>query len=289
MLRQGWVAAAAACLAQIGLTQQGDPNAPTDATRLRIEKGRLELTATWEPFRDSVYGFGKRFALVRELAPAKRKQTFDAVDFRRLLPPRAVRVGDVWKVEVAHVLPFLKQLHRGATGQLHHGGGQAGITAPGAWACLRALSETHAEIVLRVHADFLIDGDGTRGRSSWLTPAQFRGRLRIDRRERRAIAFELALPDQSANVDLNIKQARGYIADIGRIPRMEVRSRSLRDDVPFDRQITLAEARQKLRRQFYPFARVEWLELEAAWKRVKATGKPLHVIALFGSLTDESC
>ena len=103
--------------------------------------------------------------------------------------------------------------------------------------------------------------------------------------------FELALPDQSANVDINMAMPGGLSADIGRIPRMELRgaTESAEEVVGFTEQIPIVEARTRLRREFYPFARVEWLELGEALQAARAQEKPLHVIALFGSLDDESC
>jgi hypothetical protein len=55
------------------------------------------------------------------------------------------------------------------------------------------------------------------------------------------------------------------------------------------REITAEAARDILARRFYPLAEIEWLGLEAALARARATDKPLHVVALFGSLLDESC
>src|SRR5690606_11853505 len=134
-----------------------------------------ELSAVWEPLTDSTYGFAKRHALVRDLAPAQAQATYGADAFRPFLPPHAVEPGATWPIEVAAALPFLRQFHAGATAELHHDYGM-GLAAPGGHACLRALSATHAEILLRVHADFLIAGDGGPRTSSWFTPAQFRGR-----------------------------------------------------------------------------------------------------------------
>lgn len=256
---------------------------------LQIESGALELRAAWEGLTDTVYRFEKRHLALREPKPAEERRTHGPERFRRFLPKGAVAVGDVWKVDPKDALPFLSQLHPGATATLHHGRGGSGVSAPGAWACLRAAGATHAEVVLRVHAEFLIEGDGTRGKSSWLTTAQFRGRMLIDRAAKRVVEFELALPDQSANVDVNIRSGRGYIVDIGRFPKMEVRSAAIRVRPELTDAITVDEARRRLRRKFYPFAKIGWLELRDAWKKVKQTGKPLHVVALFGSLDDESC
>ena len=76
--------------------------------------------------------------------------------------------------------------------------------------------------------------------------------------------------------------------DIGRIPRLELSGGTFPDLVGAA-TIGEPEADRLLARQFYPCAEIEWLELRAACAESRRTGKPLHVIALFGSLLDESC
>ena len=49
------------------------------------------------------------------------------------------------------------------------------------------------------------------------------------------------------------------------------------------------EARKRVARGFYPFARIDWLTLEEGLAESRASDRPLHVILLFGSLEDESC
>ena len=254
---------------------------------LRLQPFELVLQAHWERLTDTTYEFEKQFPLVRDLAPAAQQATYGAEHFQPLLPPDAVEVGALWRVDAAALLPFLRQLHRGATVGLHHDHG-AGISAPGGWACITALSADHAEIALRVHADFMIDGDGSEDGSSWFTPAQFRGRLAIDRRSGRVVAFQLMVPPSRANVDLNIRTDKGTICDIGSVPRLELAGGTF-PELPADARRLEGSAERILERAFYPFASVDWLDLAQARKQSLATGKPLHVVMLFGSLTDESC
>jgi len=258
-------------------------------TRLELTAGGLELHAAWEPLTDTVYGFDQKQPLVRALAPAAERQHHDAAAFRVFLPAESVAVGDVWRVDVREALPLLRQLHAGATNEMHHDTGGFGVAAPGGFACLRALDDEHAEIRLRLHADFLIDGDGTRARSSWFTPAQFQGRLVIDRRSKTPVAFELAVPQQRANVDVNIATAGGLIADIGRVPRLDLCGGTFPEFADAAAAIDEQEAADRLAARFYPFATLDWQDLVAARAAALATNKPLHVIALFGSLLDESC
>ncbi len=247
----------------------------------------IELKAVWEPVTDTVYDFEKKFDVIKRLKPVSERARYEARHFRPFLPTEQVGVGDVWRVDPKAALPFLRQFHPGATDKLHHGF----VGVRGAWACLRALDVNHAEIIIRVHAEFLLEGDGGHGTSSWMTPAQFEGRMQIDRKTRAVTAFQLSLPQQRANVDFNVAKDGGTLADIGRIPRMELSSGD-----GFSNQVasgtealTLEQARKLLARKFYQFAEVDWLNLEEALRMSKRTGKPMHIVALFGSLSDESC
>jgi hypothetical protein len=248
----------------------------------------MTLVATWEKLADSKYNFAEQFALIRDLKPAEESRDWEATAFQPFLPTKPVAVGDTWPVRVDDVIPLLKQFHTGATDALHHDGG-TGIGAHGGWACLAHLDQAHAEIRFRLHAEFLIAGDGKPLTSSWFTPAQFRGRIIVDLQRNSATVFELAVPDQTANVDINIAHEDTVVADIGRIPRMELRGGSSAKLATGPGHLSEAETDKLLAEKFYPFAEIGWLGLAEAVQRSRETGKPLHVIALFGSLFDESC
>lgn len=252
-----------------------------------LADGTLRVDASWQTVADTVYHFEDQFPLVRDLAPAEATRTVPLSAFRPFLPPPTAAVGDVWRLDPEDALPLLRQLHPGATADLHHDGGM-GLSAHGAWACLRTSTPQRVEVVFRVHAEFLLAGDGDRATSSWFTPAQFRGRLVVEPERGTIAAFQLAVPEQRANVDLNIATELGIVADIGRVPRMELLGgdpSALEGEggIPLERALDL------LARRFYPFADLEWLDLPTALARSRETGKPLHVIELFGSLLDESC
>jgi hypothetical protein len=264
------------------------PHRAQEKVDLALRDFSLELRARWEPLTDTVYKFEQQYALVRDLKPAVEKVRYGAESFRPFLPPEAVAVGDSWRIEVRDVLPMLRQLHPGATSEMHHDGG-LGVSAPGGFGCLRLLDDAHAEICFRVHADFLIAGSGGRRGSSWYTPAQFRGRMVIDRKSGKVVAFEWKVPEQSANVDVNVADGDGIVADIGRTPVMELAGGSAPTFAEGARQISEYEADDTLASAFYPFAEIEWLDLAEARAESRETGKPLHVVALFGSLLDESC
>jgi hypothetical protein len=248
-----------------------------------LRPGSLELEARLEPLTDTAYGLERERPEILVTAPHRARDRYDVDHFRRFLPTHPVQVGDVWPVDPKAVLPFLRQVIPVATDELHHGP----VGAPGAFACLRWASEDAAEIVLRAHAEFHILA-GSPPTEFWLTPAQFLGRMRLDRRAGTVSAFELLLPDARANVDVNVRRGEDVVADIGRIPRLEVRSGALGDDGDHG-GLSLAAAEALLAKSFYPSAGLEWLELPAALAESRATGKPMHVLTMFGSLLDESC
>jgi len=259
-----------------------------DVAPIRLKPGSLKLEAQWEPVRDTKYGFETKFDLIKELRPAEPRRLHEAESFSAILPTTPTNPGDVWKLEPDVFLPFLKQFHAGARTLLHHDGG-TGIGAHGAWACLRAVDEQFLEISFRVHADFLLEGDGGIFNSSWFTPAQFAGRLIVDRANQTVAGFEMSVPDQSANVDINIRQDGGPIADIGRVPVMRLSGGTIPSFGETARQIPEKDSRRLLAEKFYAFARLDWMPLPEARAESVKSGKPIHLLILFGSLPDESC
>jgi len=248
----------------------------------------LELEAAWDRCRESKYGLFEKHATLRSPAPAEARRRHPAAHFAPFLPPGPVTLGAVWEVDREAVLVFLRQLHPGARTELHHGFG----SAPGTYACLRAVSPRHVEILLRTHAEFELEG------GIFYTPAQFEGRLVLDRRTGVPIFFRLSLPNRNTNVDVNVpievSQADGgpplgtMSADIGWVPRMELTGGEACAE-GWERSISDEEARARLARAFYAFAAIAWLPFEQAVTRSRHLSKPLHVVVLFGALDDESC
>jgi hypothetical protein len=281
-------------LGPVALLASAARSPQSESTRLDLgHEFTLELEAAWSPLTGTVYGFEKKYEVIRSLAPATERANYARAAFQPLLPVNEVRVGDVWSIDPKSLVAILKQLHPGATDRLHHGWfGNIKLpgNAEGAYACLRALGPKHAEVLLRVHADFLLDGDGSIEKSSWITPAQFEGHLLLDRAQGVVSWFELSLPQQSANVDVNIAEERGVMADIGRFDRMELKGGvGISTPDPLAAEVSVEEARQRLARKFYEFASIEWLPLGEALSEAVKKKKPLHVVILFGSLLDESC
>ena len=253
----------------------------------------LEVHAHWDPIADSTYNLHKKSpesVELFDLSPHEPIREYKGEAFNAFLPPSTVAVGDVWELDLDSVILFLSQFHPGATGELRHG-------QKGAFACLRALSPDYADITFRIHAEFTL---ATRPNPDWkpgsderqvylarFIPSQYTGRLRINLQTGSICDFSLALPPRNSNVDIN---DFGY-ADMVFVPRMELLATPTKtsDDIKWKDVITPEEARKRLALKFYKFAEINWLPIEDAVEKAKATQRPLHAVLTWGPLDDESC
>ena len=262
----------------------------------------IQVQAYWEPIADASLGMHnqapKYAALFNNLSPAHPSQEYAIDAFKAFFPKGSVPVGHVWKLDMNEVLPFLRQFHPGATGEMHiNPGGEGaieifgrrivlikvGLESEGAFACLRALSPTHAEIVFRIHAEFLLDEEAR----AYFTPAQFTGRLIFNRNDGTIRDFWLHLPPRKTNVDIN---AFGT-ADMVFAPRMELIAQNAYDqsDIVWETAITENEAKDLLEASFYKSAEIERLSVEEAIAQAQVENRPIHVILTWGVFDDESC
>ena len=279
-----------------------------DFSNILRSSTRVSVEAHWEPIADATYNLHQptkeqfnrakskwpepvdmewRQALeLFTLKPACPLKDYNTADFQVFLPSSSANVGDIWDLDSEEILPFFHQFHPGAKTDLRvywtRRGTYGSKGKKGAKACLRALSPEYAEIVFRIHALFILDGPDAR-----YTPAQFAGRLVINRSEGSVIAFTLSLPSRNSNVDIN---AFGS-ADIVFVPRMELiaLSDASKHEIAWETAITAEEAFRKLKSAFYKFAKIEWTPIEDTVKLAKSKNRPIHALVLFGALDDESC
>ncbi len=253
----------------------------------------LQVHAHWDPIADATYNLHKNSpenSELFDLSPNEPTGEYKGETFKAFLPSSSVTVGDVWKLDLDSVIPFLAQFHPGATGKLRHG-------QKGAFACLRALSEDYADITFRIHAEFTL---ATRRKPGWkpgthehlidearFIPSQFAGQLLINLKTGVIRDFSLALPPRNSNVDIN---DFGY-ADMVFVPRMELLATPTQtsDDIKWKDVITPEEARKRLELKFYKFAEINWLPLAAAVAESEETQRPIHAVLTWGPLDDESC
>ena len=218
--------------------------------------------------------------------------------FKAFFPRGNAAVGDLWELDPDTVIPFLRQFHSGATTEMHINPGREfvhevfnytvyrsgpGFQSEGAFACLRALSPSYAEIAFRIHAEFLLDSDA----DAYFTPAQFTGRLILNRDNGTVREFWLYLPPRNTNVDIN---AFGG-ADMVFVPRMELIGQNLHDqrNIVWEASITEEEAGAALEASFYKFAEIERSPIEEVVAQARARNRPIHVLLTWGVFDDESC
>ena len=214
-------------------------------------------------------------ANLRVAAPEKRYPTSI---FRAFLPSEAVSVGDLWQIEEEGTLELLRQLNPNPRLDLDINAGDS----RGLWACLRAYNDEFAEIVFRLHAEFVLN-DGR------FTPSQFTGYLVIDRIREEIASFRIYVPEGVLNFDVG-RNSIGAI-DVGFCPQMELRAEAQEavSDIKFVESITQETAERALILRFYKSQQIEWVSLEEALEMASVQGKPVHVLSIDGPLADESC
>ena len=249
--------------------------------------GEFTLTAEMQPMAASkykLYATEPSLEVLRSGAVATAVKEWKNESLRSILPPDSKAVGATFPVRVDAFLPFLQQIHAGARETVNHM-----ITNPGAFGCVLERGESTLDVLYRVHAGFELAA-----KRAWMAPAQFEGRLVLDRRSGEVRHFSLRLPPTRPNADLNVARGEGFIADIGSIPKMEVATSTPRaadaagDEHDGDDE-NVQRARDSLQRAFYPFAAIDWLPMQEGLERAFDEDRPLHVVILFGALADESC
>ncbi len=261
-----------------GLLLLGAPSSASDEPAHKPDSFRLQ--ATWKPMRDSKYRLFESTESLRAMqsprvASAAAEWPNQSIEFA--LPPADQPLDQPFRVPVDGFMPFLRQLHPGAAPRVTHM-----IPAPGAYGVVLQRDATTLDLFYRVHAGFELVQD-----KAWIAVAQFEGRLILEPTAHAVRHFSLTLPPTTPNIDMNVRaEGIGITADIGSVPEMTLSTERSAPDVPPDR---LESVRKVLRRSFYDFAAIEWTSLQEGLERAIAEDMPLHVVILFGALTDESC
>ena len=212
---------------------------------------------------------------------AEPEKQYPASLFQAFLPQEPVSVGECWQIEEEGALTLLRQLNPNPQLELEIGGADS----YGLWACLRAYNDAFAEILFRIHAEFVLE-------KGWFAPSQFAGYMVIDRLEKKVAAFKMHVPEATLNFDARWKIRDGLCgADIGFCPQMELYAgaQDVLQDAKFTEAITQEEALQALMLRFYKSAQINWVLLEEALELAPALQKPIHAISSGGPLADESC
>ena len=230
------------------------------------------------PIEYTQFGFHVEWDELVNLRVAEPNKHYPASVFRAFLPPEAVSVGEIWKIEEEGVLELLRQLHPKPNLDISLNSGDS----RGLWACLRAYNDKYAEIVFRIHAEFTL-------RDGRFTPSQFAGHLAIDRIKENVASFKMSVPEGVLNFDAGRSSTRTI--DVGFCSQIELRAETqeIVSDIEFVESITQEEAEHKLILRFYKSQQINWVSLEEALEIAPAQGKPVHVLSIMGPLADESC
>jgi len=212
---------------------------------------------------------------------AEPEKQYPASIFQAFLSSEPVSVGECWQIEEESALTLLRQLNPRPQLELD----VAGADSYGLWACLRAYNDAFAEILFRIHAEFVLE-------KGWFAPSQFAGQVVIDRSKKEVACFKMHVPEATLNFDARWKIRDGLCgADIGFCPQMELcaGAQDVLQDAKFAEAITPGEASHALMLRFYKSAQINWVSLGEALKLAPALQKPIHAISSGGPLADESC
>lgn len=232
------------------------------------------------PIEYTQYNFHVKWDELANFRVAEPEKQHPTSVFQAFLPLEAVSVGGCWQIQAEGALTLLRQLHPNPSLDLHINNGDSF----GLWACLRAYNNEFAEILFRIHAEFVME-------NGWFTPSQFTGHLVIDRIREKVVSFRVYVPETTLNFDAGWKAPAhpGGAAEIGFCPRIELAAGTQLHDVEFTVSITQEEAERALSSYFYKFQKINWVSLEEALEIAPAQGKPIHVISVDGPLFDEAC
>ena len=232
------------------------------------------------PIEYTQYNFHVDWDELANFQVAEPEKRYPASVFQAFLPSESVSVGECWEIQEAGARTLLKQLYpRPKLKKFVIDSGDS----PGLWGCLRAYNDELAEIVFRIHAEFIM-------KSGKFTPSQFTGHLVIDRLQEKVVSFKMYVPPTTLNFDAGWTQESGdTYAEIGYCPQMELCAGIQPQDTEFTAAITQAEAERELISRFYKFQQINWVSLAEALEMAPAEQKPIHVISIDGPIFDESC
>ncbi|TNE50451.1 MAG: hypothetical protein EP343_08270 [Deltaproteobacteria bacterium] len=239
----------------------------------------LTLKATWSPITEQSVEINRSpyFEKYYKYKVARLTQSYGAKDFALWLPRRAVKVGEMWSIPESKISHIFKQFHPNVEVRLHNGGPN------GAYGMLRAYSSKYAEVTFRIHVEFAL-----KPMIVYFTPAQFTGRLLINRQTQKLVYARIHVPNQRIrNIDLNA----GRTIDAVYVKTMELvgGDASLLRTIQWSHRIAWKKALLNLARKFYGFMQIRWRSVHEALQEAKRTQKPIHLFIVYGSLDDQSC
>jgi hypothetical protein len=264
---------------------------------------RMEVSAEWTPVsegRDELHRklHPRLYAWFKNLQPTRPRQTYTEREFSAFLPETLGEVGQVWALDDDKIVSMLKQFHPRPSLHLVAAGRRAG--PDGAFAMLRAVSPSYADIVFRIHAEFYLTPDDWPADQprfhAWYTPAYLSGRILVNRQTGTVDYFRMGLPtDKALNVHLtlvsrgigDVRQAR----DIVRVERMELSGgdAALVEKISWPKALPLAETQSRLAKVFFKFLEIDWLPFDQALVKARSLDRPIFAVVSWGAFEDQSC
>jgi hypothetical protein len=249
----------------------------------------LTVTAAWspiEPGRALDFGFfpERFYSPFLDLEPAQLRREVDARLLSGLLPHDVEKVGQVWSLDSPRVREILSQFHSSASTELAAPGRRAGPN--GAFGVVRALSPTHADLMLRVHAEFPLERD------AYVTPSSFMGRLILNRQAETVEYFRLSVPhDKALNTTLTVRLETEALIDIVNVESMELTAGDPQaaEQVEWSEALEPAVAEKILKQHFYRFVDIDWVPPEQAVAKAQELDKPIMAVVLWGNLDEQNC
>ena len=154
------------------IKQYNRMNKLSDKTSLRLDSDEyVSVKGYIAPFEYDSSDFHVAWNELANLRVSEPEKEYSTSVFHSFLPSESVSVGQCWQIQEEDVLALLRQLSPRPQLKLHINSGDPHRAM---WACLRAYNDVFAEIVFRIHGQFVLN----RG---WLTPSQFAGHVVIDR------------------------------------------------------------------------------------------------------------
>ena len=272
------------------------PSYTGDAEKIRLvlnSPKQIQVHAAIAPFTFFT-GDLKKWKTLANLKEVEQEKKHPMSMFQGFLPRKAVSVGDTWEIETDAALQLLKQLAEKPQFEMHISPGtvkirvgdktfRKGGDTDGLWALLRAYNNTHAEILFRIHVEFVLE-DG------FFTPSQFAGHLILDRRTQELVHFKMHVPESTLNFDTNRKSQEGHAVTGNGVCHIEMTAgEDVTKQTVFFKEISREQAELTLAKQFYKAQAIEWVPLDEAVEKARSLHRPIHVVAADGTFMDESC
>ena len=267
----------------------------TKKIRLAVENPeQVRVRASIAPITSSTGNFHLKWESLANLREVEEQRDHPMSVFQGFMPKKSVSVGNTWKIDREAALQLLEQLAEKPQFEMHISPGtikiqigsktfRRGGDTDGLWALLRAYNDTYAEIVFRIHAEFVL-------KDGYFTPSQFAGRFILDRRTQELVYFEMSVPKSTLNFDVNRKHPDGYTATANGVCHIEMTAgENVPKEITFLSEIPIKEAQLALAKQFYKAQEIEWVALDEAVEKARVLDRPIHVVSADGIFMDESC